>query len=162
MTAIIAAIAKNGVIGANGGIPWDIPEDRAYFRRLTMGGAVIMGRNTYESIGRPLPGRLNIMVSHNREYRGAMLRTAGSLAAAIAMAERGLRRRGMKCNVFLCGGNAVYREGMAFADRLYITELYDEYEGDVYFPEIDREQFRLVSCDDRPELRLRFCIYEKR
>lgn len=161
MTALIAAVAKNGVIGANGRIPWDIPEDRAYFRRLTMGGAVIMGKATYESIGRPLPGRLNIVVSRTCEYRGAMLRTAGSLAAAAALAERGLKRRGMTGNVFLCGGSGIYREGIAFAERLYITELYDEYEGDVYFPETDMERFRLVSCEDRPELRLRFCTYEK-
>ena len=162
MTAIAAAVAKNGVIGANGSIPWDIPEDRAYFRKLTMGGAVIMGRTTFESIGRPLPGRLNIVVSGSCEYRGVMLRTAKSLAAASAMAERGLKRRGMRGDIFLCGGSSIYREGLETADRLYITELYDEYEGDVYFPEINEEQFRLVSCDDRPELRLRFCIYDRK
>ncbi|MBR4626478.1 MAG: dihydrofolate reductase [Ruminococcus sp.] len=159
MTAVIAAVAKNGVIGANGTIPWNIPEDRAYFRRLTMGGAVIMGRLTYESIGRPLPGRLNIVVSRSTVYKGAILRTAGSTAAAVAMAERGLRRRGMKDDVFLCGGSGIYREGIALADRLYITELYDDYCGDTYFPEQFREGFELLSCDDRPELRLRFCVY---
>lgn len=161
MTAIIAAVSRGGVIGANGSIPWDIPEDRAYFRELTTGGAVIMGRLTYESIGRPLTGRLNIVISHSRHYSGRLLLTAEGLDEAVETAENVLRCRGMSGDVFICGGSAVYRQGLALADRLYLTELYDEYDGEVYFPEFSRSEFVLTSCDDRPELRLRFCIYDR-
>jgi len=161
MISIIAAAAANGVIGKDGGIPWDIPEDRAYFKELTTGGAVIMGRRTYESIGRPLPERLNIVVSGSAVFSGKMLRTAGSLDEAVKTAEKWLRRKHSDSGIFLCGGAEIYRQGLEKAERIYLTELYDEYEGDVYFPEFSREDFRLVSCDDHPELRLRFCVYEK-
>lgn len=161
MICIIAAAAANGVIGANGGIPWDIPEDRAYFKSLTTGGVVIMGRRTYESIGRPLPERLNIVVSGRGRFIGKMLRTAASLDAAVRTGKNWLRRRASDGGIFLCGGAEIYRQGLKKARRIYLTELYDEYEGDVYFPEFSREDFRLISCDDRPELRLRFCIYER-
>ena len=159
MISVIAATAKNRVIGSGGGIPWDIPEDRAYFKALTTGGAVIMGRKTYESIGRPLPERLNIVISGSKVYSGKMFRTAKSLTEAVAVAERYALRKPLK-GIFLCGGAAVYEQGLSVADRVYLTELYDEYEGDVYFPELP-ECFHLVSCDERPELRLRFCVYER-
>ena len=138
MICVVAAAAKNRVIGRSGGIPWDIPEDRAYFKALTTGGAVIMGRKTFESIGRPLPKRLNIVISGSKTFNGRMLRTAQSLPEAVRIAERYSHRK---------------------PDRVCLTELYDEYEGDVFFPELP-ERFRLVSCDDRPELRLRFCVYD--
>ena len=161
MISIIAAAAANGVIGANGGIPWDVPEDRAYFKRLTSGGAVIMGRRTFESIGRPLPERMNIVISSGGRLRGKMLRTAQSLDEGIEIAGKWLRKERTEGGIFLCGGAEIYRQGLEKAERIYLTELYDEYEGDVYFPEFSREKFRLISCDDRPELRLRFCVYEK-
>ncbi len=157
MISVVAAAAKNRIIGRGGGIPWDIPEDRAYFKALTTGGAVIMGRKTFESIGRPLPERLNIVISGSKAYSGKLLRTAKSLPEAIEIAERYSLRKPLK-GIFICGGAAVYEQGLELADRVYLTELYDEYDGDVYFPELP-ERFRLISCDDRPELRLRFCIY---
>lgn len=160
MICIIAAVAANGVIGANGGIPWDIPEDRKYFKSLTTGGVVVMGRRTFESIGRPLPERMNIVVSSGSCFKGRMLRTVPDLDSAVRAGERYLRRR-VGGDIFLIGGAEIYRQGLEIADRIFLTELYDEYEGDVYFPELSREKFRLVSCDDRPELRLKFCIYER-
>lgn len=158
MICVVAAAAKNRVIGRSGGIPWDIPEDRAYFKALTTGGAVIMGRKTFESIGRPLPKRLNIVISGSKTFNGRMLRTAQSLPEAVRIAERYSHRKPLT-GIFICGGAAVYEEGLEIADRVCLTELYDEYEGDVFFPELP-ERFRLVSCDDRPELRLRFCVYD--
>lgn len=160
MICIIAAVAANGVIGANGGIPWDIPEDRRYFRELTTGGVVIMGRRTYESIGRPLPDRYNIVVSGTGIFAGRSLRTAGNLEKALKLGKRYISRNGAG-DIFLCGGAEIYRQGLEYADRLYLTELYDEYEGDVSFPEFDREIFRPVQVQDHPELRLRFSVYAK-
>ena len=159
MICIIAAVSANGVIGAGERIPWDIPEDRHYFRKVTTSGVVIMGRRTFESIGRPLPERFNIVVSGTGNFRGRMLRTAGSLEKALKMGEKFLRKR-KKGDIFLCGGAEIYRQGLVFADRMYLTELYDEYEGDVLFPE-NTETFRLTLCEEHPELRLRFCIYDK-
>ncbi len=156
MICIIAAVAANGVIGAGGRIPWRIPEDMAYFRRITMGGAVVMGRLTYESIGRPLPGRLNIVVSRSKKISEDGIVTAGSLPEAIAIAERAGK------DVFICGGGTVYREGLAFAERLYITELRDEYAGDVRFPEFDHREYRLVGREDHSGLGFSFCIYERK
>ncbi len=156
MISIIAAAAKNGVIGAGGKIPWDIPEDMAYFRRITYGGAVIMGRRTYEDIGRPLPGRFNVVVSAKMQTAPEGTALAHSLAEAVEIAGNSGRE-----NIFLCGGAAVYREGLAFADRIYLTILDKEYSGDVYFPEFSEKEFRLTSyerCDSAP---ITFCIYDK-
>lgn len=155
MISIIAAAASNGIIGDRGRIPWSIPEDMAYFRRMTMGSAVIMGRLTYESIGRPLPGRLNIVVSRTELFSGDDLITAADLPRALKIAERAGR------DAFICGGASLYREGLAFAERILLTELYDEYSGDVSFPAFDHRIFRLVRCEEHPKLRLRFCIYQK-
>ncbi|SFD16056.1 dihydrofolate reductase [Ruminococcus albus] len=160
MICIIAAVAANGVIGSNGSIPWDIPEDRQYFRDITQGGAVIMGRLTYESIGRLLPGRYNIVVSGSTDYTGRMLKTVSNLDEAIKAAETYIHRK-REGHIFLCGGAEIYRQGLRYADKLYLTELYDEYEGDVYFPEFSRNEFNCVSCDVHNELKLRFCVYER-
>ncbi len=156
MICIIAAVAANGVIGAGGRIPWSIPEDMSYFRRITMGGAVVMGRLTYESIGRPLPGRLNIVVTRSKKVYGDGIVTAGSLPEAIAIAE------GAGKDVFICGGGSVYREGLAFAERLYITELRDEYAGDVRFPAFDHRKYRLIKREVNSDFGFSFCIYERK
>lgn len=155
MISIVAAAAKNGVIGKNGGIPWDIPEDRAHFRRVTAGGAVIMGRRTYESIGHPLPDRYNIVVSRTLALQDEMLCTAAGLPEAIRIAAS-------KCPaIYLCGGREIYAEGLAYAERLYLTELDDAYEGDVYFPAFSQEEFRLVKRIRSEAGRLWYNIYER-
>lgn len=156
MISIIAAAAKNGVIGAGGKIPWNIPEDMAYFRRITSGGAVIMGRRTYEDIGRPLPDRYNIVVSEKMKTAPEGTVLAHSLAEAVESAVRS----GLE-NIFLCGGAAVYREGLAIADRIYLTVLDDEYDGDVYFPEFSEKDFRLTSYERCGSAPITFRIYDK-
>ena len=156
MISIIAAAAKNGVIGAGGKIPWDIPEDMAYFRRITSGGAVIMGRRTYEDIGRPLPNRYNIVVSAKLQTAPEGTALARSLAEAVEIAVRSGRE-----NIFLCGGAAVYREGLAIADRIYLTVLDEEYDGDVYFPEFSEKEFRLTSYERCASAPITFRIYDK-
>ena len=156
MICIIAAAAGNGVIGSGGRIPWNIPEDMAYFRRVTYGGAVIMGRRTYEEIGRPLPGRLNIVVTSGRKFRAEGLLYADSLKKAVELA-----RRSGKEDIFLCGGASVYREGLDIADRIYLTEIDKEYEGDVFFPEISSDDFRLVSSEKCETADITFKVYDR-
>ncbi len=149
MISMIAAVAANGVIGRQGRIPFSEPEDRAHFRTLTMGSSVIMGRRTYEEIGHPLPGRYHVIVSGTLHLHGDNLCTAATLPEAI-------RKAAVRENVFLCGGTRIYAEGMAYAERIYLTELKAAYEGDVYFPPMP-PQFRLIERVERE--RLYFSVY---
>lgn len=162
MINIIAAVSKNGVIGYKGRIPWDVPQDMEYFRRITDGSSIIMGRKTYESIMRPLPNRLNIIVSRTIVFKGDMLMTAQTLSDAIKLAERCSIEQGISKDIFLCGGNAIYREGLKYADRIYLTEIDREYEGDVYFPPFDKKVFQLVSSKKCGSAELSFNVYEKK
>jgi len=160
MISIIAAVSKNGVIGYKGHIPWDIPEDMRYFRRITDGSSIIMGRKTYESIMRPLPNRLNIIVSRTIVFSGDNLMTAKTLSEAIKLAEIYGAAQGKK-DIFLCGGNSIYREGLKYAERIYLTEIDREYEGDVYFPTFDKSVFRLVSSESCISAGVTFNVYER-
>lgn len=155
MINLIAAVAKNGVIGRNGTLPWDFPEDRAYFRRLTRGGALIMGRRTFAEIGHPLPDRATVIVSRTLRMEGENLHTACSLDEAIRMAEL------LRPEIFLCGGAEIYRQGMVLAERLYLTEIEDAYEGDVYFPAIPEGMFRLKERVHSPREKLWYAVYER-
>lgn len=128
MIAIIAAVAKNGVIGKDGKIPWNIPEDMEHFKELTMGKNIVMGRITYEEIGHPLPGRMTYLVSSHLKVEEENCHTVSSLTEALECA-------GME-DVFICGGASLYREGMDFADTLFLTEIQKEVAGDTFFPEI--------------------------
>ncbi|TCS73893.1 dihydrofolate reductase [Sulfuritortus calidifontis] len=127
---VIAAMAKNRVIGINNTLPWHLPEDLRHFKALTMGHHIIMGRKTYESIGRPLPGRTTVIVTRDPDYRVAGCLTAHSLDAAIAAC-------GSDAEVFFVGGADLYRQILPRADRLYLTEIQAEYEGDAHFPAFD-------------------------
>ncbi len=133
--SVIAAVARNGVIGIDNTLPWHLPEDLKRFRELTMGHHIIMGRKTYESLGRLLPGRTTVIVSRSKEYAVPGALVADSLSAALAMC-------GDDPEVFLIGGAQIYREGLHCADRLYLTEIDAEYQGDAHFPEIDRAVWR--------------------
>lgn len=126
--SIIAALAENRVIGANNALPWRLPEDLKRFRRLTTGHAVIMGRRNYESIGRPLPERLNIVVTRNLSFRAPGCTVVHSPGAAFAAA-------GNATEVFIIGGADVYAQTLARADRMYLTWVHAEVPGDARFPE---------------------------
>lgn len=156
MINIIAAVSANGVIGVSGRIPWSIPADMAHFKELTTGGAVIMGRYTYESIGRPLPERFNIVVSRKSCYSGDELATVPDIESAIKLAKK------ERSEIFLCGGERIYSEGIRYAQRLYLTLLDDEYCGDAYFPEFDHSEFRLTKIQRDNENKLTFCTYLKK
>jgi len=127
--SVIVAVAENGVIGKDNKLPWHIPEDLRFFKQTTMGRPVIMGRKTFESIGRPLPGRKNLVVSRSGPI--------SSLDAALAEAGDG--------ESFVIGGASLFAEALLRADRLYLTEVHRAYDGDVFFPDWDREQWRETS-----------------
>jgi dihydrofolate reductase len=137
MIALILAMDCNRVIGKDGRIPWHLPADQAYFKQLTLGHPVIMGRQTFESIGKPLPERENIIISANKDYQPEGCTVLHSINEA--------RRFCDAKDVFVIGGSQIYREFLPIADRLYITLIDEVFTGDSYFPEIDENQWRLVS-----------------
>ncbi|MCX8114748.1 MAG: type 3 dihydrofolate reductase [Burkholderiaceae bacterium] len=140
---LIAAVARNGVIGRNGAIPWRIPGDLARFKRITMGHPVIMGRRTWESLGRPLPGRRNIVISRTPGFAPAGAEVVTSLGAALAACADA-------SEVFVIGGTEAYREALPLADRLLLTEIDADIEGDAHFPPFDRADWREVSREAHP------------
>jgi dihydrofolate reductase len=128
---IIAAVGRNGVIGVENRLPWRIREDMARFKELTMGNAIVMGRSTFESIGRPLPGRTNIVLTRRDDWSHDGVRVAGSLEEALGIADD----QGQE--VFVAGGAEVYTEALKIADRMELTEVEAEPEGDTLFPPVD-------------------------
>lgn len=140
----IAAVARNGVIGAGNDIPWRIPEDLRRFKSLTMGAVLIMGRKTYDSIGRPLPGRTTVVITRDRRWRADGVRVAPTVDDAFAQAGR-LDAE----SIFVIGGGEIYRQAWDRLGRLEITEVDAEPAGDVTFPVIDETTWREASRDVR-------------
>lgn len=159
MLCMIAACDRRRVIGCSGSIPWDLPEDRAYFRRITSGGIVVMGRKTFEEIGIPLADRFHIVISRTRQFSGRELVTARSLDEALRLAQIQAARR--QCGTFLCGGQTVYEQGMALAQRLYVTRIDAEFEGDTFFPEVDPREFSCTACQNGSTPGVTFYVYER-
>lgn len=154
IVAIIAAMAENRVIGRAGAIPWDIPADRRRFRELTLGHPVIMGRRTFESIGRPLPGRTNIILARQPEYQAAGCLVTPSLAEALA-ACAGAEE------VFVCGGEKVYQEALPLASRIYLTIVHRNYAGDTFFPPIPSDFMVVEERDASREIPCTFVLYQR-
>jgi dihydrofolate reductase len=134
--AMIAAVGRNGAIGADGDLPWRLPTDFAFYKRTTMGKPLIMGRKTFESIGKPLPGRTNIVVTRSADFAHDGVEVFGDLEAAIARGREIAERDGVD-EVFINGGGEIYRAAMPIAQRLYVTHVDVAPEGDTFFPEID-------------------------
>jgi len=135
--SLIAAMARNRVIGRNNKMPWDLPSDLHRFKETTMGHPLIMGRKTFESIGHPLPGRKNIVITRRQGFGPAGCIVARDLRSAIALCEGA-------DEVFICGGEAVFREAMAFADRIYLTVINKDFDGDTFFPEVP-DAFKVIE-----------------
>ncbi len=138
--SIIVAVARNRVIGVNNTLPWHLPEDLKRFRALTMGHHIIMGRKTYESLGRLLPGRTTVIVSRSKDYAVPGALVADSLRVALALCEG-------DPEVFVIGGAQLYREALPVANRLYLTEIDAAFDGDAYFPGYDRSRWRETSSE---------------
>ena len=161
MLTLIAAVSENGVIGRGGRVPWHLSDDLRRFKRVTGGHTVIMGRRTFESIGEePLPGRRNIVVTRQADYSPRGVIVAHSLGHA-------LEEAGSDESVFVVGGGEIYREALPHADRLDLTIVHAEVEGDAFFPEFDESGWRLVSderheADGRNEFPHSFRVYERR
>jgi dihydrofolate reductase len=165
--AIYVAIAENGVIGREGGLPWRLSADLKRFKADTMGKPIIMGRKTYEGIGRPLPGRLNIVVTRDKDWRAEGVEVAHSLSEAIALAK--VRGRCMAGAVEICvvGGGEIYAQALPLADRLNVTHVLAEVDGDAHFPPIDPAAWRIVRSQDFPagekdSHATRYTVYERR
>lgn len=169
--SIVVAVADNGVIGRDGGLPWRLPDDLKHFKQLTTGHAVVMGRRTWESIGRPLPNRLNIVLSRSTERfsrdpefgagQRADLRRAGDLQAAIAIAREAGHDR-----LFVIGGRAVYEAAVPLADEWHVTHVRAAVPGDVTLPPIDTTVWQCVAsqhhpADDRHALPFDICRYRR-
>jgi len=148
MISIIAGMTASRIIGLEGKLPWNIPEDLKNFKRLTSNSVVIMGRKTYESIGRPLPNRENIVVSRTMEETSGIV-VCRSFEEAITKA------KSFGKEVFLIGGNSIYREGLKVADKMYLSWIKKEYSGDTYFPEFDSSLWKVVKSQDFGEFVLK-------
>ena len=142
--AIIVAAAQNGVIGRNNALPWHLSEDLKYFKRMTMGKPIVMGRKTFESIGRPLPGRTNIVITRNETYSAEGVKVVAALEDALALAENIALIDGVDEAVVI-GGAEIYATAIPVAARLYLTEVHADVEGDAFLPDIDWSQWREMS-----------------
>lgn len=156
---MIVATANNRIIGKDNNMPWHLPADLAYFKKTTLGKPVIMGRKTFESIGRPLPGRHNVVISRDSSYEAEGVDTAITVDAALALVKE-------VDEVMVIGGGAIYEHCLPTATRLYITHIEGEIEGDTQFPFYDANVWKKVSsekrlADEKNKYNLDFCVYEK-
>lgn len=159
--SLIAAMAENGVIGRGGQLPWRLSADLARFKRLTLGHTVIMGRKTWESIGRPLPGRRMVVVTRQSGYRSDGVEVVGSLEEAFQVA-----RAAGDDQAFVIGGAEVYRQALPSVDRIYITLVLAEIEGDTKFPEVDWDAWARIdseshAADEKNEFATAFHVFER-
>jgi dihydrofolate reductase len=158
--SMIAAMGANRAIGLRGSLPWHLPADLRFFKQKTWGHVVIMGRKTFESVGKPLPGRRNLVVSRKDDFRPEGVEVAGSLEEALDLAAG-------EGEVFICGGAEIYRRALDCADRIYLTLIHQSFEADTFFPEFDpslwRERERIDrDPDERNPYPYSFVVYERR
>ncbi len=142
MIAIIAAFSKNRIIGNGGRIPWNIPHDMQRFKQLTTGNIVIMGRITYEDIGKPLPDRYNIIVTADPNYTADGCTVCSSYEEALSHAKNVSKQTGK--DIYICGGESIYKKAVNDADKMYLSVIDAEYQGDRYFPEFDESLFKCI------------------
>lgn len=136
--SLVVAMSENRVIGVDNHLPWHIPEDLKRFKKITSGHPIIMGRKTYESIGRPLPNRTNIIISRNKDFRAEGTITCHSLEEAIKWASQASGND----EIFIIGGGEIFKQALPIADRIYLTTVHWPYEGDAFFPEIKMDSYK--------------------
>lgn len=164
--ALIAALDENRCIGIGQALPWRLPADLQYFKRITSGKAIVMGRTTYESLGRPLPNRTNIVVTRNPDYAGPIgIRLVHSLEAALALAES-IAVVNAQDEALIIGGAEIYAQTLSLVSRMYLTEVETQVEGDASFPAFDRQEWQEISRerhhDADSDLFFSFVVYERR
>jgi len=159
MISIIVAMAKNGVIGHNNTLPWRLPADLKYFRDITMGHTIVMGRRNYEDIGKALPGRRNIVITRNKDFLASGCEITHSIGEALDTVKG-------EAETFIIGGAEIYKSFLPLAGKLYVTRIDAEVEGNTTFPEYDSGQWLLESeekheTDKNNSLPFRFCVYHR-
>ncbi len=160
MVSILVAASENNVIGKGNAIPWQMPADMRYFRRLTTGNVVIMGRKTYESIGKLLPDRANVIVTRQPDMKVAGAFVAHSLRDALEKGKASGR------NVFVIGGEDIYKQALPYVDRVYLTRIHAHIDGDAYFPPLNKTEWMLVSSeskmpDEKHKFAFDFEVYQR-
>ena len=161
---IIAAMSLNKVIGANNDLPWHIPSDLKYFKKVTDGACVVMGRKCWESIPekfRPLPNRVNVVCTFNQKYEAKGAATLGNVNRVLT----NLKNNGEDDNVFVIGGGEIYKESFKHADKLYLTRIHKNIDGDVFLDGFDEKEWELVSISDKKEengFEFTFEVYERK
>ena len=138
--SLLVAAAENNVIGKDNQLPWHLPNDLKYFKNLTWGMPILMGRKTFESIGKPLPGRKSIVITRNKDWQHEHVTTVHSIEEAVQNATA----LGVK-EVFVIGGAEIFKTSLGTANRIYLTRIHQEFEGDVYFPEVSAAEWQLIS-----------------
>ena len=140
--SLLVAMSKNRVIGKNNQLPWHLPEDLKHFKALTMGHPIIMGRKTYESIGKVLPGRTNIIVTRQKNYVIPSAIVVDSIQSAFAA---GLKETSAKNEAFVIGGEEIFHQALTFSQRIYLTEIQKTFDGDTFFPALNSQEWREVE-----------------
>ena len=165
--ALVVAIAENGVIGIEGGLPWRLPTDMRFFRQVTMGKPVVMGRKTWESIGKPLAGRSNIVISRQPGFNAEGIMVSGTLDGALDIARSCEIAPDVRAEICVIGGGQIYAEALPKADRLYVTHVLAAPDGDTLFPSIDPVRWEpvkreSVEAGERDSADMLFVTYERR
>jgi dihydrofolate reductase len=140
IVSLLVAASENNVIGKDNGLPWHLPDDLKYFKNLTWGMPILMGRKTFDSIGKPLPGRKSIVITRNKNWQHESVTVVHSIEDAITKAED----LGVK-EIFVIGGAEIFQTALLSASRIYLTRIHQHFDGDVFFPEIDNDKWKLVS-----------------
>lgn len=159
----IAAASQNHVIGLANNLPWDIPKDLEYYKDKTKGKVIIMGRKTFESLGKPLPNRLNIVVTRNTDFQPKGTLVFNSVVQAINYSKQEDMIKKYGTEIFIIGGAEIFKQTLDMVDRLYITRIHKDYEGDALYPEIQQDKFKEVKRNDMMEepIPFSFLVYEK-
>jgi dihydrofolate reductase len=145
MISFVVAMDENGLIGKNNQIPWHLPDDLKRFKKITMGHSIVMGRKTFDSIGKPLPGRENIVLTRNKNAQLPGCTVFYSEDELIDYCRK------FKDEIFVIGGSGLFQMFSPYVDRLYITRIYETFEGDVYFPEMDLSTFEIIESEKGPK-----------
>ena len=158
----IAAVSQNHAIGLKGKLPWHIPEDLQYFYQTTKNKILIMGRKSFESLGKALPSRLNIVLTNNPSFKAEGAVTFGSFDMALEYSRQPKLLQKYGSEIFIAGGGEIYKQTLGLADRLYITRIHKNYKGDAFYPKIPLERFKETSCKRRLQpVPFSFLVYEK-